>query len=669
MTKKDSSKKSSTKSFSKADVKNLYEAIKYGWRDSAISLAFAASGSFKISYRSNSHGNAISPGEHWPMRLAIEKEDLELLEAFRPYVDITQEQEEIGASWFDWAWRTGRKEVAALFVSWLPDFKDEDGALLRRAAANGSLDLLDLALPVSDPNARGDQGENALMSAAYAMNTQAVQRLLPLTNPDAVDDKGRDALMHALSGLRSRSDTHGFARESEIDLKCFQSLVDACGVHRKDASGMAAISMVMENAGWSHAARWKCIPTKFVDILLSAGARGGNSVKSDVGPLMTAIDAGNQSVFDLLLPSTSLIQVDGEGLTPLLRAAKLGRSQMVALLAPLSDCNVRAPDGSTALMFSAQCCDLRSVRLLCALSDRSLRDSKGRTATHIAAENLVRDKSERNELLTFIRLFDPATAKGQGFLPYLVGIAELLEAALPFCDPNEWDSHGRTALHCAIELRDSYAFELLLPITNVKTADGSGNTPLILSARADQLAMCQALIPLSDAKAKGTKGWTALMYAVQRANGEMVEALIPVSDVKAADDDGVTALMLAAENHRLAMVKALTPGSDVNAVDKYGKNALIYATQGHTREGEELLCLLADRTDFSAMDEGQRTVLNIVMKQSRFPQGAATKIRGMMNTSSERDDLSNFIEEPKNASGKRKMDAFYAAPKVKNSAK
>lgn len=665
MSTKETAKPASKKKFSKDDVKKLYKAIERGWKEDALSLAFAASGSYKVYQRGSGYLSTGHTTQYRPMQLAVEKQDLELLKAFLPHVDITEEHEDIYDSWFGWAWRYEKTNVASLFVSWLPNFRDDDGNWLRRAAANGSMELIELALPVSDPLAKGENGEAALMSAAEGMRIEAVKRLLPLSDPDAVDDKGRDALMHALEGLLRRVGSNRYAQHPSDDvLECVQSLIDACGVQRRDASGMTAMSRLVKKSEYSSGNEWKSIHSQFAEMLLAAGAVADQAQTGGESMLMKAIEAGDEGLFEQLLPSSKLDQVDAEGYTPLLKAAKLGRSKMLAELALLSDCDRQGSDGSTALMLSAQLGDLPSVRLLCGMADRSLRDSEGRTAAMIAAEKVAKDKSGKNELLLFLRLFDPSSAKGQGILPWLVGIPELFEAALPFCDPNDPDTNGQIALHRAIELDDLVAFEKLLPMSNVKAADCNGSTPLMLSVRKGDMDMFQALLASSDAKAIDDKGKTALMLAAENGELEMAKALLPASNAKAADREGLTALMIAAMGRSMEIAAALMPHSDVDATDEDGKTALQH-TMECWRPDEDLIHFLAERSDLSKISEVSRTSMEVSMRVSGFPEDVAEKLRGMMSARSERDELLSVMAEPTKPSGERKIDAFYAAPKAK----
>lgn len=667
MSTKETAKPAPKKKFTKDDVKKLYKAIEYRLKEDALSLAFAASGSYKVHQRGRGYLSTGYTSQYWPMQLAIDKEEIELLKAFLPYVDILTEDEELNDSWFGKAWRDDKVQVAALFMSWLPDFRDNDGKWLRIAASNRSMKLIELVLPVSNPLGKSESGETPLMAAADAMCVEAVERLLPLSDPDAVDDKGRDALMHSLEGLLRRTGSHShFNQDSTAEdrMACFQSLIDACGVRRRDASGNTAMSRLVQKSEYSFNSEWKSIPKEYAELLVAAGGSADEAGQSGIGMLMNAIDAGKQELFEQLLPSSKLDQVDAEGYTPLLKAAKLGRSKMLAQLAPLSDCDRQGSDGSTALMLSAQCGDLASVRLLCGVTDRSLRDSEGRTAAMIAAENVAQGKSGKNELLLFLRLFDPSSAKGQGILPWLVGIPELFEAALPFCDPNDPDANGRIALHRAIELDDLVAFEKLLPMSNVKAADCNGSTALMLSIQRRDPSMFHALLPASDAQAVDGKGKTALMLAADRGELELVEALLPASNPKTADHEGLTALMVAAMGRQLEIVAALMSGSDVDAVDHDGKTALMFAVEGW-RHHEELILFLAERSDLSMISQAGRAAMEVAMKASGFPQGAAKKLRGMMSARSEADELLSVMAEPKKPAGKRKIDAFYAAPKVK----
>lgn len=669
MTNDKKAKPAPKKPFTKADVKSLYQAMENRWgREKALSLAFAASGSYKVHKPGRGYLDTGYTTQYWPMELAIDNGDLELLEAFRPHVDVLREDEDLGDSWLGKAWRNDRAKVAALFMGWHPDLRDDEGKWLRIAAANRSMKLIELALPISNPLGKGEDGETPLMAAADAMCVEAVERLLTLSDPNAVDGKGRDALMHALEGLLRRADPGPFQShhgpQKEV-LTCFQSLIDACGVHRRDTDGMSAMSRLVQKSEYSAPGRgWKSLPAQFAEMLLAAGAVADEEDAGGESMLMKAIKAGDKRLFDQLLPSSKLGQVDGDGFTPLLKAAQLGRSDMVAALAPLSDCDRQGADGSTALMLAAQRGDLASVRLLCGRSNRGLRDAQGRTAAMIAAEKLVEKDAGKHGLLIFLRLFDPATAKGQGILPWLVGIPELFEAALPFCDPRDKAGNGQSALHRAIEANEFDAFERLLPISDIDAADSEGATPLMKSIGKRDTDMFQALLPGSNAKAIDGKGKTALMLAADGSDLDVVKALLPVSDVKAADHEGLTALMIAAMGNHVDIAAALMSASDADAVDQDAKTALAHAV-GSWRHNGEMILFLAERTDLSKIGEAGRTTLNAAMKAPGFPQDVAKKLRAMMSARSERDELLSVMAEPKKPSSRRRSDAFYAASKTK----
>jgi ankyrin repeat protein len=649
---------------SKDDVKRLYEAIRYGQKERAISLAHAASGNYKVYKKATRWQTEGSRTVYWPMELAMERGDLELLEAFLPHVDLFSEDEDRYGSWFGRAWKSHRLEIAKLFFASLKDFKDSDGEWLRRAASDGSMELIELALPVSDPLAKGEGGQTALMAAAADMHIEVVKRLLPLSDPQAVDSKGRDALMHALEGLLMRARTRSsswHASPSKEVLACFQSLIDACGVARRDAKGMSAMARLVQKSEYSSRDEWSTVAAEFAELLVAAGA-SADDADQGAGMLMKAIESGDEKLFDRLLPSSKVDRADAEGLTPLLKAAKLGRPRMLEKLVPLSNCDWQALDGSTALMLCAQKSDLPSARLLSGLTDRSLRDATGRTAAMIAAEMVAKEKSGRDELLVFIRLFDPASAKGQGILPWLVGIPELFEAALPFCDPNDKDTEGRIALHRAIDLGDHGAFEKLLPISDNKAADDSGATPLMLAIGKGDKRMFDALLPASDVHAVDCNGKTDLMLAVDRGKLEMVQALLPASDAKAADHEGLTALMIAAMGESMEMVAALMPHSDADAIDQDGKTALMHAL-GRWRIKEELVFFLAERSDLSMIGEAQRAAMDADMKSNQFSEAAARKLRGMFSARSERDELLSATPKPKKPSGEKSIDGSHAPPK------
>jgi hypothetical protein len=169
--------KPAKKLFKSADVKDLYRYIERDDSRQAIPLAHAASGNYKI-HRRASWPRSGSTEVYWPMELAIRNKNIEVLRACIPHVDLftTDDDDDRCWSWFEHAWRDDNVEVARLFVESTANFKDEDGHWLRLAARGGSIDLLELALPFSNPLAASESGETALMSAAASMQVDTLYR-------------------------------------------------------------------------------------------------------------------------------------------------------------------------------------------------------------------------------------------------------------------------------------------------------------------------------------------------------------------------------------------------------------------------------------------------------------------------------------------------------------
>lgn len=613
------SAKPAKKLFKSADVKDLYRYIERDDSRQAIPLAHAASGNYKI-HRRASWPRSGSTTVYWPMELAIRNKNIEILKACIPHVDIftIDDDDDRYRSWFEQAWSEDNVEVARLFVESTANFKDEDGHWLRLAARGGSIDLFELALPFSNPLAASESGETALMSASGNMRVEVAKRLLPLSDPDAVDDKGKDALMHALDGIMDK----GWSRLNTDDLEFVKLLVDACGIDRKDGEGKTAIARLVKKDKYSYRDKWNSVPSEVLEILIAAGGKPDADESGGESMLMQAIIAGKFDLFDTLLESAKLDQADAQGYTPLLKAAKLRSTTMLVKLAPLSDCNRQDPDGMTALMLATENADIASVRALVGRTDRTLRDSKGRTAASIAAKHVNKGDHGTSALLIFLRLFDPKDAKGQGILPHLVNTPELFEAALPFCDPNDQDEDGMTALHKAVEWENKEAFESLLSICDAKIANKEGTTPLL--------------------------------SAMRPGRQDMFNALLPLSDVGAANSQGVTALMRAARIGDLDAVVSLMPRSNPDAVDHEGRNALMHACNVRGPD-EELIFFLADRSDVSVMDNDGKSAAEIAKENfgDRHPK-IVGKLLGKKRSRDVRGELLNEIAEPKKPAVKRK---------------
>lgn len=640
--------------FTEQDVKDLYRAVENKDLSTAGRLAHAAAGNYKIRTGSNSWRSSPHTSVFSPLKLAIDKHYIDMLALFLPHVDIFAKARGFEHSWFDMALDNSRFDTLKFFIVSTKGFSDPGGYWLRSSVIKKQPEFCALLLPYSDPNERNLDGETALMVAAYWLNFPAVRMLLPVSDANAVDNEGRDALMRAVDGL---SDWKWKDDDEESDLECFASLVKACGVERKDAKGMtvAARIAIEHRSAAGVLLGAKTIPAPFAGILFAAGAKLGNGASPSNDQLIRAIETGNSGLVDELLPHSDLNLADEHECTPLLLAAKLGNWNLVSKLAPASDCNRQDAEGRTALMLSVAAGDLDCVRLLAPLTDRALRDKHGKTAAVIAAERLDRHDGKARDVYAFLRVFDPSNAKGQGVLPNLVKFPELFEAALPYCDPNEKDVDGNTALHRAIKDEQDTAFNALLPIADANARGHFGMTPLMLAIDYEKSRMFEALLPLSNARIVSDSGSTALMYATKNSRLHMLRALIPHSDVQAMEKSGVTALMLAAGNGSLAAVSALLPGSNPNAVTNKGKTALMIATDDRKPDAE-LIKLLASRTDLSIRDIEDKSVVERAQERhGQYEAWLPELLRGMMASDQERQEMEVLIPKPSSTEGgKRK---------------
>jgi hypothetical protein len=133
--------------------------------------------------------------------------------------------------------------------------------LIRMQAMGDLPEATEALIRVSDPKARSDSGEDALMRAAEFGRNKAVATLLGVCDPKASDDEGETALM---KGLRS-------AVQSFESLRLLAEASDPLAVSE---NGMTAL-MFAVSAGHSEENR--------VELLLGAGAAQTLKAQDDEG--------------------------------------------------------------------------------------------------------------------------------------------------------------------------------------------------------------------------------------------------------------------------------------------------------------------------------------------------------------------------------------------------
>jgi GNAT superfamily N-acetyltransferase len=170
-------------------------------------------------------------------------------------------------------------------------------ALIRMQSMGDLPEATEALIRVSDPKARTDSGEDALMRAAAFGRDKAVAVLLGVCDPKASDDSGETALMH---GLRS-------AFESFESLRSLAAVSNLLAV---EENGMTPL-MFAAGAGHKEASR--------IEMLLEAGAAQTLNDRDEEGSaaLHHAARAGSETAMGALLDAgADPLALDGQGRRP-----------------------------------------------------------------------------------------------------------------------------------------------------------------------------------------------------------------------------------------------------------------------------------------------------------------------------------------------------------------
>jgi ankyrin repeat protein len=186
---------------------------------------------------------------------------------------------------------------------------------------------------------------------------------------------------------------------------------------------------------------------KALKAAVDAGARPKAKDHWGNTALMLASAASkNVECIKFLLPLSDPDALNTNGDTALMRAASEGFEAGASLLAPVSDQSIRGPVGQSALRYATLAGSLACVTLLAEGAGARPKGDQTETPLMIAAQ---------------------------------MGRLDLIQAMLPWADPLEIDSAGRTALMWAVggkgapEAKER-CVELLLPLSEAAAMDENG---------------------------------------------------------------------------------------------------------------------------------------------------------------------------------------------------
>ncbi len=408
--------------------------------------------------------------------------------------------------------RTGDlKKLEALIKSGVDvNAKGSDGqTALMAAAAMGNTDAMKMLIDAgADVNATGPNGQTALMKAIHTGQDDSVDCLLKNhADVNLADNDKNTALMLAINDGRQGAITALMNEKPKLDLQ------------QKD--GKTALMLAVEKGD-----------RNTVDVLLQAGANADiqdNSKKTALmGLLQNAHDQGQKpdlAIAKALIAKSSvatLNQKGSDGKTVMMQAASLGnKSVVMALIDAKADPDITDKDGRTAIM-----------------------ELLGRSSS--GASNLPADQtltsSEAKALIAASKKIDQADNNGRTALMEAASnghnatVVALIDSKK--VDVNKKDKYGNTALitfanHPSDTVGDpafDAAAKALIDATGKKNLDYSlkdGTTALIAAARSGNRDLVKALnVAGANLNAQDNKGRTALMFAAKAGDKWTVRFLL-----------------------------------------------------------------------------------------------------------------------------------------------
>jgi ankyrin repeat protein len=456
-------------------------------------------------------------------------------------------------------------------------------SLLMLAARGGSLECLELSLPLCDAKAMDESGWTALTHAVFCGSADCAERLLPLSDFRATDAQGLDALHWAATGGHARCVELLIARDEGRELGGGEWGALALAAKTGDAECVRALLATQD-------------PTQ-------AGPRGET-------PLGLAAEAGAAECVEALLADGRSDPEARQGigeLTPLMLAAigkTDGHAACVAALAPRSSVDARAGErriggALTALMLAVQADNAKSARALLACgADPLAKDDKGRTA---CAHAVAARGAECAQLLLDrlgLAAFGETDAEGDPFLR---------KAAL------EGDASGLRKV------------ELLLASGAEINRSGPHGTALMGAAAGGSADCVERLLAAgADPHVLGDDQRDALRIALNAGNDECLRLLVPASDVwrpraasasSSAQPGAVGSCALWGREGSVAKLRVLLSCTGPGERQEEIAEAAVLATQNEKEGAWELLAVLCERVDASKLADHGAALARAIVKR------------------------------------------------------
>ncbi|CAL4249937.1 unnamed protein product, partial [Meganyctiphanes norvegica] len=372
------------------------------------------------------------------------------------------------------------------------------------------------------------------------------------------------------------------------------------------------------------------LSTKLVDFFLLNQANNRAVARKSQTPIHIASEKGNSDIVKLFIDqSVPLDEKDSEKFTALHLAAKNGHKNCCELLVKAgAEINAKSKREQTPLHLAAQmkytaCCSF----LLESGADINTQDGDGNTAFHLVCSSMRSNKgtegcvkcvtllleknadpnilNKKNETalqaakkapVDVLKLFEnidvnitQTDLKGQTILHNVANRREIMvcELILNMCKRqeediitfvNQQDNDNFTALHCAIQSKNTESCKVLIQAGADGNICNSYGNALHMAAEFGHEDICDFLITKGIQNSMVNKNnKTALQIAAHKGYKKICKSILNRNpDVMLTDSDGNTALHLAAMEGNIQCCRLLADKNQhsVNKVNKEGKTPL-----------------------------------------------------------------------------------------------
>ena len=547
-----------------------------------------------LKFQNNINVNVVADDGGIPLIIAVENENIELVNLLLDCNAQVNMQDEYGQTSLMWACQSGNililRQLLAREIDINMQNHDSQTALMWSCKSGSSTIVRLLLAHGADSSMQDHDGHTALMWASQSGHLTIVHQLL--THGVDQDHEGKTVMIWACQygniALVQLLLTHGFA-------------VDMQGAH-----GQTALMLACYYG-----------QTKVVELLFTKNA--ASNIQDNIGQtaLMRSCQNGNIEIIKLLFANEADSNIQSkDGITALMEACYYCHlSAVQLLLVEGAEINLQSKDGITALMMSCEKNDIATVRLLLAHGlDINIEDNASRTALTVAS------RCHNREILQLIVAHGAylQLPLARGFTTNIYrtdGITALIEACCTCdlemvqlllsqgIDINLFSKDGITALMKACEQSDITMVKLLLVYAaNIHMQDNSGRTAMMIALECGNSEIVDLLF--SHDIQDNLVCHTALMWACQDGDIAIVELQLAYgANINMQDKDGQTALITACKYGHLEIVQCiLDNGADINMQDKDGNTARMIALNGDNMEIVQLLFLYSENVPLLFID-------------------------------------------------------------------